>query len=121
MKPFDLEKAKAGFPVVTRDGRPARIICFDRIDDRYSIIALITEEKHRCEIINSYTIDGKCNIGENSLFDLFMAPTKVKKYANIYEYNVENKIFGFLHDTVKEAIDHKLDGCVATIPIEWEE
>lgn len=121
MKPFNLEKAKAGAPVVTRDGRPARIICFDRIDDRYSIVALITEEKQKYEIINSYTLDGKCNIGENSLFDLFMAPTKVKKYANIYKHNGKNKIFGFLHDTVKEAIDDKCDGCVATIPIEWEE
>lgn len=29
MKPFDLEAAKAGKPVCTRDGRKARIICFD--------------------------------------------------------------------------------------------
>lgn len=30
-------------------------------------------------------------------------------------------MIGVLHDTVKEAIDHKDDGCVATIPIEWKE
>ena len=30
MKPFDLEAAKAGKPVCTRDGRKARINCFDR-------------------------------------------------------------------------------------------
>ena len=30
LKPFDLEAAKAGAKVITRDGRPVRIICFDR-------------------------------------------------------------------------------------------
>ena len=29
MKPFDLEKAKAGSPVCTRSGEKVRIICFD--------------------------------------------------------------------------------------------
>lgn len=29
LKPFDLEAAKAGKPVCTRDGRKARIICFN--------------------------------------------------------------------------------------------
>lgn len=40
MKPFDLEAAKAGKPVCTRDGRKARIICFDR-NWEYPIVALI--------------------------------------------------------------------------------
>lgn len=30
LKPFDLEAAKAGKPVCTRDGRKARIICWDK-------------------------------------------------------------------------------------------
>ena len=29
LKPFNLEAAKSGKPVCTRDGRKARIICFD--------------------------------------------------------------------------------------------
>lgn len=33
-KPFDLEAAKAGAPVMTRAGRPARILAFDlKADD----------------------------------------------------------------------------------------
>lgn len=31
LKEFDIEAAKAGKPVCTRDGRKARIICFDRM------------------------------------------------------------------------------------------
>lgn len=46
MKAFDLEKAKAGEPVVCRDGSPARIICFDRLHDRYNIVALVTTYWH---------------------------------------------------------------------------
>lgn len=40
MKEFDLEKAKAGHPVCTRDGKEARILCFDRIGHR-PIVALV--------------------------------------------------------------------------------
>lgn len=40
LKPFDLEAAKAGKPVCTRDGRKARIICFDAKCNK-PIVALI--------------------------------------------------------------------------------
>ena len=43
LKPFDIQKAKADKPVCTRDGRKARIICFDRINsDYYKIVACVT-------------------------------------------------------------------------------
>lgn len=41
LKPFDLEKAKQGAEVVTRDGKPARIICWDRVGKLYPIVALV--------------------------------------------------------------------------------
>ena len=40
LRPFDLEAAKAGKPVCTRDGRKARIICFDAKCNK-PIVALI--------------------------------------------------------------------------------
>lgn len=43
-KPFDLEQAKAGKPVYTRDGHKARIICFDAKLENYSIIALVKKK-----------------------------------------------------------------------------
>jgi hypothetical protein len=39
MKEFDLELAKAGHPVCTRDGKPVRIVCFDAKGD-YPIVGL---------------------------------------------------------------------------------
>ena len=41
LKPFNLEEAKAGKPICTRDGRKARIICYDKKGDSDPIIALI--------------------------------------------------------------------------------
>lgn len=35
MKPFNLEEAKAGKQVVTKSGRPVRIICWDVKDRMY--------------------------------------------------------------------------------------
>lgn len=44
MKQFDLEAAKNGAPVCTRDGRKARIICFDRKTEFDTIVALVEDK-----------------------------------------------------------------------------
>ena len=56
MKPFDLEAAKAGKPVCTRDGRKARIICFDAKCIK-PIVALI-QGSDNSEQIEYYTENG---------------------------------------------------------------
>lgn len=82
LKPFDFEAAKAGKPVCTRDGRKARIICFDTINKgNYPIIALL--EDKGCEAIFYYNKDGKCNVGTER--DLMMLPEKKEGWINIYK------------------------------------
>ena len=55
LKPFNLEAAKDGKPVCTRDGRKARIICFDA-KRTHPIIALISgPDIEREEILFCYT------------------------------------------------------------------
>ena len=49
MKEFDYEKAKAGAPVCTREGKPARIIFWDakgisNDGKQYPIVALLEED-----------------------------------------------------------------------------
>ena len=44
MKPFDLERAKAGAPVQTRSDRAARIVAFDRNHPDFPLVALVTYE-----------------------------------------------------------------------------
>ena len=55
LKPFDLEAAKAGKPVYTRDGRKARIICFDRIDAK-PILALVPSTDGKGEDVFDYFV-----------------------------------------------------------------
>ena len=55
MKPFDLEKAKAGARVCTRYGRDARIICFDRKSELDAPIIALALNPDNTENIMTYT------------------------------------------------------------------
>lgn len=55
LEPFDIERAKAGEPVCTIDGEDVKILCFDRNNDTYPIVALIGDD----ETIKTYTKKGK--------------------------------------------------------------
>ena len=128
MKPFNLEEAKAGKPVCTRDDKPARIICFDRkIKNCYPLLVLITNNDNYEECY-SYTADGKFNYADESDLDLFMASEKHEGWINLYR-NKEHfntlpvsLIYNSEQDA-KEAIDDIDDNLqhVATIKIEWKE
>lgn len=73
MKQFNLEQAKAGKPVCTRNGLKVRIVCFDvKCNDDYPILALI--DNTDCENEEWYTADGLWrSSGEGSQLDLMMA------------------------------------------------
>ncbi len=84
--PFDLEAAKAGAKVVTRDGRPARIVCWDRVGCA-PLMALVMNQLGDLESPCFYTRDGVCFAFNNpcsAQVDLFMAPTPVKRWRVIY-------------------------------------
>ena len=75
--PFDLEKAKAiqngelEGKIVTRDGRNARIICWDKKSEDYTLVALIECGSH--EDYSVYNIRGMFyNNGEDHIYDLFL-------------------------------------------------
>ena len=46
MKKFDIEQAKHGAPVCTRDGREVRILCMDRICNNGMKIIALVKDKH---------------------------------------------------------------------------
>lgn len=76
MKPFDLEKAKAGAPVITRNGSAARIICFNRADaDNYPLVALL-HLGEGIERVTTHTDQGHYCKEPGNNCDLFMAPVK---------------------------------------------
>lgn len=67
-KPFNVEAAKNGAKVETRDGHPVRILCYDRVDISYPIIALINCQY--IELCNTYTPKGQVRYGHITDSDL---------------------------------------------------
>lgn len=74
LKPFDLEKAKQGKPVCTRDGRKARIICFNaKTLCDYPIIALVENADNSIyEAAYSFSDKGEYLRGNIRNIDLVM-------------------------------------------------
>lgn len=112
LKPFDLEAAKAGKPVCTRDGRKARIICFDTINKgNYPIIALL--EDKGCDAIFYYNKDGKCNAGTE--LDLMMLPEKKEGWIIIHKEAIYDK------ETAEKIARETTANVIRIQKIEWEE
>lgn len=118
LKEFDLEAAKQGKPVCTRDGRKARIICFDAKDNK-PIVALIYDCKK--EIVLQYLENGRSFVDEISNYDLMMLLKKKEGWVNIYK-DFEDRIC-CIYKTKEEALEKKEteDDYITTIKIEWEE
>ena len=59
---FDLKKAMFGdYKVVTKTGRPVRILCTDRKESDYPIVALV-EDEEGYETAEGYTLEGRYDI-----------------------------------------------------------
>lgn len=129
-KPFNIDKARAGHPVCTRDLRPVRILCYDRSDgyDKDNIVALI-KETDDSEYPRVYNSDGSLVglSGETTNDDLVLATTKKSGWINIYRDSELNTTmaYDYIFDTEEEAKRHdSSDPSVEyldTVKIEWEE
>lgn len=116
MKPFNLELAKDGRPVCTRDGHKARIICFDA-EGKYPIVALVKEDDG--ERVSLHTEKGFyfANNSEHNR-NLMMASEKKEGWINVYK----NGRTSFIYETKEEAFVNHLDThYLDTVKIEWEE
>lgn len=114
LKPFDIQKAREGKPVCIRDGRKARIICFDK-EGEQPIVALI--ENNGVESIETYYSNGRFNddINSQSDGDLMMLPEKKVGWVNVYKSQ--------MYDTLKSAekSHNRITDYIKTIRVEWEE
>ena len=126
LKPFDIQKAREGKPVCTRDGRKARIICFDRIscDDYYKIVACVTAFDGDFEEVLFYGIDGYIVDSQNPKDeDLMMLPEKKEGWVNVYRDCDASSHRGcrFIYDTKERAVKEAGSAYITTIKINWEE
>ena len=131
MKQFNLDEylANPSKKVVTRSGLNARIICTDRKDLIYPIVALI-QTKSGGESLQYYTKDGKYYIDALYEDDLFFAPEKHEGWVNIYKAGVQRETLGCMGTryvgssiwpTEEEAKVAADPDPITTIKIEWEE
>ena len=139
MKPFNLKTylENPSRKVITRDGRPVRIVStnanlFSPGPDAtiYPVVALITVssanrgKRPNEEILNCYNADGNIIPGRNDRSDLFFETVKVSGWVNIYTSKMSGEATtGSICKTKEEAlslIDGR-DNYLDTIYIEWEE
>jgi hypothetical protein len=126
MKPFNLQEALAGKPVVTRDGRPAtHLVSFPQAET-YTVVAAIDSW------LNTFTNTGKyINNEEEHGQDLFMASTKKTGWVNIYRENLQQNfgpVLAFPRPHVihpsKAVADEKQETTkerIAVVELTWEE
>ena len=131
LKPFDIQKAREGKPVCTRDGHKARIICFDYNGETgdYPIVALVHYNKgNKCyERVLKYTSDGLFNKYGDCQHDddLMMLPEKKEGWINIIKtedggYCCKGEVHSDYNNAFIENIN-VLDNRGITVKIEWEE
>ena len=124
MKQFDLQEylKNPNRKIITRDGKSARIICTNRLDKNYTVLALINNGDY--EECHSYTTSGK--LYEKNIvceLDLFFAPVKKSGWINLYKMNSIISPGPRAYDTKEEAESASGDKSyyISTIKIEWEE
>nr|DAK21062.1 MAG TPA: hypothetical protein [Caudoviricetes sp.] len=112
MKPFNLKEAKAGKPVCTRDGRKARIICFDLNNKNFPIVAIINCDTE--ENAYQYDIDGICDEHDNNL-NLMMSPEKKEGWIIIHKEAIYDK------ETAEKIARETTANVIKIQKVEWEE
>lgn len=126
MKQFNLEeylrlKEEGKEPkIVTKVGKPVRILCTDLKSETYPIVAIIDIGKS--ERVFTCTKDGHF-LGEETIdeYDLFFSPTKHEGWVNVYPvrligcYQTGPSIF----PTEAFAKASATSECIATVKVEW--
>ena len=122
MKQFNLEEylTNPSRKIVTKEGKPVRIICTDVKGASYSVLALV--DKGDYEAPTLYTKKGEYSLGTEGSYDLFFVPEKHEGWVNVYKSESNRSLGAGIWLTEEEA--KKWEGAadyVTTIKIEWEE
>ena len=124
MEEFSLEKylKNPNRKIVTRDGKSVRIICTNKLDYNYPVVALVHDGD--CEKGYSYTTFGKLYTYQNRdcELDLFFAPQKKEGWINLFKVNSVTTT-GEVYNTEEEAKSAIAKSLVyiSTVKVEWEE
>lgn len=129
-----MEKIDVNKPVMTRDGRKARIICSDRVFESqvtstaYPIVALV-EVREGFEAVQAYDEYGRYlgrhrDVDDPRKTDLLNVPMMKTGWVNIYESDddLSWRVPGMVHSTYERARNGRVKaGYITTVSIRWEE
>jgi len=108
MKPFDLEKALAGEPVVTRKGYKVTHVThyLEADQDDFCISALIHDDQ---KTVETFKINGSYNYSkQENPSDLFMGEHSI--WVNIYYSKTKSSCWGSaFYSSKEEAIANKME------------
>lgn len=110
--------------VITRNGEDVRIICTDKKDAVYPLIALITQDDGT-EYLQTYLPDGRISEAINYIDDLFFVPEKKEGWINLLRSSCGEVFIGTNYPykdekTAKWEVSDR-SNVVATCKITWEE
>lgn len=101
MKPFNLEQALAGKPVITRDLRKVNEIHHFTTaskDEKFTLYAVVEGAIHSYNVNGSYMSQGTNDA------DLFMEEPIVEGWMNLYQHNITGEMWtGDVHPTEEKA------------------
>lgn len=117
LKPFNLEQALAGAPVITRDGmRVIRLIELPEAKPKSRLVAVFEDGETA-----TFHKGGRYYSMRDSSLDLFMATTKKEGWINVYNVHSLDVTGKNIYPTEEAALANKVFDCITTIKIEWEE
>ena len=123
LKPFDIQKAKEGKPICTRDGRKVRMLCYDfKQNEEYPILVAV-ENKDGKECALLYSNGGISEMYKSSNNELAMLPEKKEGWVNVYK-GIDGITFSrHPHISKEKAIEEvgSLPGRIDTVKVFWEE
>ena len=125
MKQFNLREQleNPSREVVTRDGRPVRIVCTDA-NNEFPVIALVTINGTDEECVYCFKADGTYfRNGQKNCRDLFFKPQKHEGWVNLY-YNVcgTASVDTTVFPTKEFAqASRKYQHYIDTVRVEWED
>lgn len=119
MKPFNLEQARQGKPVQTRDGLEVKILIFDLNHETYKIGGVFDNRD-----LATWTNEGEFKAGDDTGLDLFMKSGKREGWVNVsYGLLPEDRQAKSIFATEEEALQRAglNPTYITTVKVEWEE
>ena len=123
IKEFNLEEyiENPSLKVVTREGKSVRIICTNKQNSKYPVVALIME--NGVEDTVNFTEDGLVLDGDITKYDLFFVPERKEGWMIIYATNDNYMPYldTVIYKTKEEALKAKrYTGYMGIAHVEWE-